>query len=174
MFVLLIPILLIIAILIKIDSKGPILFKQRRIGKNKKEFLILKFRTMKVNTPNVPTDKLTDSNDYITALGKYLRKTSLDELPQLVNIIKGEMSFVGPRPALYNQYGLIELRDKNGVNAHTPGLTGYAQINGRDMITDEEKVNYDKYYAENKSIRLDFKIILNTFIKVILKKDITN
>ena len=174
LFIVLIPLFLIIGISIKIDSRGPVFFKQNRIGRHKKEFLIYKFRTMKLDTPNVSTDKLQDANNYITRLGNFLRKTSFDELPQLLNIIKGDMSFVGPRPALYNQYELIDLREKNGVNSCTPGLTGYAQINGRDMITDVEKVKYDKYYTENISIVFDLKIILNTFVKVILKKDITN
>lgn len=168
------PILIIISIIIKLDSKGPVFFKQRRIGKDKEEFLIYKFRTMYVNTPQLATDKFTNAADYITKIGSFLRKTSLDELPQILNIIKGEMSFVGPRPALYNQYELIEMRDKNGVNKCVPGLTGYAQVNGRDNITDQEKVTLDEYYVQNKSLALDFKIIINTFVNVLLKKDITN
>lgn len=168
------PILIIISIIIKIDSKGPVFFKQRRIGKDKEEFLIYKFRTMYVNTPELATDKFTNAASYITKIGSFLRKTSLDELPQILNIIKGEMSFVGPRPALYNQYELIEMRDKKGVNKCVPGLTGYAQVNGRDNVTDEEKTALDEYYVQNQSLALDFKIIINTFVNVLLKKDITN
>jgi len=172
--IILIPILIIIAFIIKIDSKGPVFFKQKRIGRNKIEFSIYKFRSMKIDTPNIATDKFNDANNYITNIGSFLRKTSLDEIPQLINIIKGEMSFVGPRPALYNQYELIEMRDKKGINNDLPGITGYAQVNGRDRISDNEKVKLDEYYAKNKNIRLDIKIIINTFVNVLLKKDITN
>ena len=130
-FIVLIPVFLILIICIKIDSKGPILFKQRRIGIHKSEFNILKFRTMRIDTPkDTPTHLLENPEQYITRVGKFLRKTSLDELPQIINIIKGEMSIVGPRPALWNQYDLIEERDKYGANDVPPGLTGWAQING--------------------------------------------
>jgi O-antigen biosynthesis protein WbqP len=172
LLVLISPLFLIISIVIKLDSKGPILFKQRRIGKERKEFQIYKFRTMKIDTPNLATDKLTNPDQYITSSGKILRKTSLDEIPQLFNIIKGEMSFVGPRPALYNQYELIDMRDARGINSCIPGITGYAQVNGRDMISDEEKVKLDEYYMQNCSLLLDIKIIFKTFINVVLKKDI--
>lgn len=167
------PILIIISIIIKLDSKGPVFFKQRRIGVNKKEFLIYKFRTMKIDTPDLATDKLKNAEDYITGIGGFLRRTSLDELPQLINILKGEMSFVGPRPALYNQYDLIEMRDNKGINKCVPGLTGYAQINGRDMISDNEKVVLDEYYLKNRSIIFDLKIVIKTFLNVIVRKDIT-
>jgi O-antigen biosynthesis protein WbqP len=172
LLVLISPLFLIISIVIKLDSKGPILFKQRRIGKERKEFQIYKFRTMNIDTPNLATDKLTNPDQYITSSGKILRKTSLDEVPQLFNIIKGEMSFVGPRPALYNQYELIDMRDARGINSCIPGITGYAQVNGRDMISDEEKVKLDEYYLQNCSLLLDLKIIFKTFINVVLKKDI--
>lgn len=161
------PILIIIAILIKFDSKGPIVFKQKRPGINKKLFTIYKFRTMKIETPNVSTEKLGDPSRYITKLGLFLRKSSLDELPQLFNIMFGQMSIVGPRPALYNQDDLIELRDKHGINELKPGLTGYAQIKGRDNITDIEKVRYEEYYKENMSPWLDLKIMWWTFKSVI-------
>lgn len=167
------PVIIIVSIIIKIDSEGPVFFKQRRIGVNKKEFLIYKFRTMKVNTPNLATDKLKNAEDYITVVGSFLRRTSLDELPQLFNILNGEMSFVGPRPALYNQYSLIEMRDIRGVNSCVPGLTGYAQVNGRDMISDDAKVELDEYYLKNKSIIFDIKILLKTFLNVVMSKDIT-
>lgn len=173
-FIVSIPIFILIAIAIKVDSEGPIIFKQRRVGKNRVEFLIYKFRTMKVDTPNLATDKFNSAHNYITRIGAFLRKTSLDEIPQLINIIKGEMSFVGPRPALFNQYELIEMRDEKGINHCLPGITGFAQINGRDMISDNEKVALDEYYLTNQSIILDIKIIISTFVKVLLKKDITN
>lgn len=163
---LLVP-MLIIAILIKFDSKGPIIFKQQRSGQNKKIFNIYKFRTMKTDTPNVSTEALGDPLNYITKLGQFLRKSSLDELPQLFNILLGDMSIVGPRPALYNQYDLIQMRDEQGVNSIRPGLTGYAQVKGRDFISDSEKVAYDKYYLENMSIWLDLKIILWTARSVV-------
>ncbi|RGO17497.1 sugar transferase [Bacillus cereus] len=161
------PIFLLIAIIIKLDSKGPIFFKQKRIGINGEIFLIYKFRSMKIDTPNLATDKLGDPNAYVTRIGRFLRKTSLDELPQLFNILVGDMAIVGPRPALYNQYELIDARDKKKINSIRPGLTGYAQVMGRDFITDEKKVEYDEYYCKNISIILDIKIILRTFINVI-------
>jgi len=164
------PILAIISILIKLDSKGPIIFKQKRPGKNKKVFNIYKFRTMRTETPNVSTEDLGDPSKYITKLGKFLRKSSLDELPQLFNIFLGHMSIVGPRPALYNQYELIRMRDDVGVNDLYPGLTGYAQVKGRDFITDEEKVANDKYYEENINWWLDIKIIWWT-IKSVVKSE---
>lgn len=159
--VLIVP-MLIIALFIKIDSKGPILFKQQRVGKNKNLFEIYKFRSMYTETPNVSTEVLGDPSSYITKVGGFIRKTSLDELPQLFNILKGDMSIVGPRPALYNQYDLIAMRDKVNVNSVRPGLTGYAQVKGRDYISDELKVEYDSYYIENVSFVLDAKIILWT------------
>lgn len=161
------PIFLILMIIIKLTSEGPIFFKQRRIGKDNKEFKILKFRTMRIDTPNVATHLLENPEQYITSIGKLMRKTSLDELPQLFNILKGEMSFVGPRPALYNQYDLIEMRTKAGVSKIIPGLTGWAQINGRDEIALEEKVRLDKEYLEIRGFWLDIKIIFLTFFKVL-------
>lgn len=161
------PIFLILMIIIKLTSEGPIFFKQRRIGKDNKEFKILKFRTMRIDTPNVATHLLENPEQYITSIGKLMRKTSLDELPQLFNILKGEMSFVGPRPALYNQYDLIEMRTKAGVSKIIPGLTGWAQINGRDEIPLEEKVRLDKEYLEIRGFWLDIKIIFLTFFKVL-------
>lgn len=160
------PIFLIVAICIKLNSKGPIFFTQMRIGKNNELFKLYKFRTMKVGTPNVATDKLADPKSYLTAVGKILRKTSLDELPQLINIIKGDMVFVGPRPALYNQYHLKELRTEAGVHTLLPGITGWAQINGRDHNNDEQKTALDKYYLEHKSLILDIKILFMTVFKV--------
>lgn len=158
--------MLIVALWIKKDSKGPVLFKQKRIGKNGDLFEIYKFRSMRTDTPNVSTELLGDPSTFITKSGHFIRKTSLDELPQLFNIIKGEMSIVGPRPALYNQYDLIEMRDKLGVNDIRPGLTGYAQIMGRDLISDEKKVQYDKNYVDHQSLVFDFKIIWSTVFSV--------
>ncbi|MCF0149675.1 MAG: sugar transferase [Clostridium sp.] len=167
LLVVLSPIFIIVAICIKLNSKGPVFFKQQRIGKNNELFKFYKFRTMKVGTPNVATDKLKDSKNYQTSVGKVLRKTSLDELPQLINIIKGDMTFVGPRPALYNQYNLKELRTEAGVHTLLPGITGWAQINGRDHNDDDQKTYLDKYYLENKSIYLDIKILFLTVFKVL-------
>jgi O-antigen biosynthesis protein WbqP len=164
----LIPVFLVLSIVIKATSKGTVLFKQRRIGKDKQEFHIYKYRTMYLETPkNVPTHLLESPEMYITPVGRILRKTSLDELPQLFNIIKGQMSFVGPRPALYNQFDLISLRDQYGVNAIRPGVTGWAQINGRDELGIPEKVEFDSYYLKNRSIIFDLKIIFRTFFKAI-------
>ena len=165
------PVLILIALAIKIDSKGPVLFKQKRVGKDKKYFMIYKFRSMYVDAPSdMPTHLLKDPSAMITRVGAFLRKTSLDELPQLINIFKGEMSIVGPRPALWNQYDLIEERDKYGANQIRPGLTGWAQINGRDELEIDEKSKLDGYYVQHMSLSLDAKCFLGTFISV-LKSD---
>lgn len=164
------PVILIVALAVKFTSPGPILFKQRRIGKDNIEFEIYKFRTMRIDTPNVPTHLLENPEQWITPIGKFLRKTSLDELPQLFNILKGEMSIVGPRPALYNQLDLKEMRTEVGVHKLVPGLTGWAQINGRDEIPLSLKVNLDKEYLERKSFFFDIKIIFMTVLSV-LKSD---
>ncbi len=165
------PLFLLLIICIKLDSKGPVLFKQRRIGKGKKEFYILKFRTMRIDTPkDMPTHLLEDPEMYITKVGKFLRKTSLDELPQIINIIKGEMSIIGPRPALWNQYDLIKERDKYGANDITPGLTGWAQINGRDELPIDVKAKLDGEYVEKLSPLFDLKVFFMT-IKSVLKSE---
>ncbi len=165
--------MVIVAVIIKIESKGPIIFKQKRIGKDRKEFFIYKFRTMRNDTPqNVPTHLLSDPKSYITKSGAFFRKTSIDELPQLFNIIKGDMSIIGPRPALWNQYDLIEQRDKVGANSCFPGLTGLAQINGRDEIEIEEKAIFDGKYANNISFLLDLKIFLLTIKAVFMAKGV--
>ncbi|MEH7814978.1 sugar transferase, partial [Bacillus toyonensis] len=162
---------LLLIICIKLDSKGPVLFKQRRIGKGKKEFYILKFRTMRIDTPkDMPTHLLEDPDMYITKVGKFLRKTSLDELPQIINIIKGEMSIIGPRPALWNQYDLIKERDKYGANDVTPGLTGWAQINGRDELPIDVKAKLDGEYVDKLSPLFDLKVFFMT-IKSVLKSE---
>ena len=161
------PIILIVTLVVKFTSPGPMLFKQRRIGKNNVEFEIYKFRTMRIDTPNVPTHLLENPEQWITPVGKFLRKTSLDELPQLFNILKGEMSIVGPRPALYNQIDLKEMRTEAGVHKLVPGLTGWAQINGRDEIPLSLKVKLDKEYLMKKSFFFDIKIIFMTALSVI-------
>ena len=161
------PVLLLIAIAIKLDSKGSVLFKQKRVGKNKSHFMIYKFRSMYVDAPSdMPTHLLKDPTAMITKVGAFLRKTSLDELPQLFNIFKGEMAIVGPRPALWNQYDLIEERDKYGANNIRPGLTGWAQINGRDELEIDEKSKLDGYYVKNMSFGLDVKCFFGTFLSV--------
>lgn len=167
------PLFLIITILIKLDSPGPVFFRQNRIGRLNKKFIIYKFRTMRIDAPkDIPTHLFDNPHEYITRVGKFLRKTSLDELPQLINILKGEMSFIGPRPALYNQYDLIKLRTEKGIHILTPGITGWAQVNGRDEITIEEKVSLDEYYYTNRSLSVEIKILLKTLISVTTSKDI--
>ena len=166
-FIVLIPFFIILVILIKLTSKGPVLFKQKRVGKNKKHFNIYKFRTMRIDTPSdMPTHMLDNPDQWITKVGKFLRKTSLDELPQIFNIIKGDMSIVGPRPALWNQYDLIEERDKYGANDIYPGLTGYAQIKGRDELPIEQKAELDGYYTKNIGFWLDVKVFFGTIVSV--------
>lgn len=160
------PILLILAIIVKCTSPGPILFKQQRIGKDNQEFMIYKFRTMRIDTPNVATHLLKNPEQYITPIGKFMRKTSLDELPQLFNILKGEMSVVGPRPALYNQYDLIEMRTNANVHTVRPGLTGLAQVSGRDELKNEQKVYFDQQYVQKQSFFFDLKLIFLTVVKV--------
>ena len=165
--IILMPLWVLLVVLIKLDSKGPILFKQKRIGKDKKTFNILKFRTMNINTPkDKPTHLLENPKQYITRMGKFLRKTSLDELPQLLNILKGDMSIIGPRPALWNQYDLIEERDKYEVHKLYPGITGYAQIKGRDTLEIPKKAQLDGEYVQKISLGLDIKIFFLTFLKV--------
>lgn len=166
MLILLSPLFLVISILIKLESKGSVFFKQERVGKDNINFNIYKFRSMRTDTPDVATHLLSDPDIFITKIGKFIRKTSIDELPQLINIIKGEMLFVGPRPALYNQYDLIELRNDCRVDSLYPGITGWAQINGRDELDIEEKVEFDEFYLKNKNILFDIKIVMLTIVKV--------
>lgn len=161
------PLLLVLALLVK-TSRGPVLFKQKRVGKDKTFFEIYKFRSMYADTPkDVPTHLLDNPDRLITPVGKFLRRTSLDELPQLFNILKGQMSIVGPRPALWNQDDLIAERDKYGANACVPGLTGYAQIHGRDELPIPEKARLDGYYAKNMGFGLDVKIFFGTIFSVL-------
>ena len=166
--ILLSPVLLIIALIIKLTSPGPVFFKQKRVGKNKTYFNILKFRTMRTDTPkDTPTHLLANPDQYITSIGKVLRKTSLDELPQIINILKGDMSIIGPRPALWNQYDLIEERDRYGANDILPGLTGWAQINGRDELEIDVKARLDGEYVERMSFLFDCKCFFGTIISVL-------
>lgn len=158
---------LILIIAIKLDSKGPILFKQKRVGIGKSHFFIYKFRTMRTDTPkDVPTHLLENPEQYITKVGRFLRKTSLDELPQIMNILKGDMAIVGPRPALWNQFDLIAERDKYGANDILPGLTGWAQVNGRDELEIEEKARLDGEYVRRMSFCFDLRCIIKTVTSV--------
>ncbi|MEK0313678.1 sugar transferase [Cohnella sp. 56] len=167
----LLPLFLILCVLVTLDSKGPIFFTQNRVGVNKSIFKIIKFRTMKIETPGeVPTHLLVNPDAYLTRLGRVLRKTSLDELPQLWNIFVGNMSLVGPRPALWNQCELIEIRDRYDANSVLPGLTGLAQVQGRDELSIEVKAKLDGEYVRNMSFLLDMKCILKT-IGVVMKSE---
>ena len=167
-FIVLSPVFLILIIAIKLDSKGPVLFKQKRVGIHKTHFNILKFRTMRIDTPkDTPTHLLENPEQYITKMGKFLRKTSLDELPQIWNIFVGQMSIIGPRPALWNQYDLIEERDKYGANDVPPGLTGWAQINGRDELPIEVKAKLDGEYVEKIGFWMDVKCFFGTIVSVV-------
>ncbi|MDA8125517.1 MAG: sugar transferase [Deltaproteobacteria bacterium] len=156
-----------IALVVKLTSQGPALYWSDRVGQNNTLFKMPKFRTMSLDAPQVATHLMKNPDRYLTPVGSFLRKFSLDELPQIWSILKGDMSFIGPRPALYNQNDLIELRTKKGVHRLTPGVTGWAQINGRDDIPIPLKVTYDEYYLENRSFLLDLKILYMTVIKVI-------
>ena len=156
--------LILLSLAVKLDSPGPVFFKQKRVGMNKKYFNILKFRTMRIDTPkDVPTHLLENPEQYITKMGRFLRKTSLDELPQLFNILKGDMAVIGPRPALWNQYDLIAERDKYGANDVRPGLSGWAQINGRDALEIPDKARFDGDYVRRMSFGFDLRCFLGTF-----------
>ena len=157
------PILILTALFIYFEDGSPIFFKQQRVGLNKKLFWIYKFRSMKNDTPNVSKQSLQDPSSYFLKCGLFIREFSIDELPNLINILKGEMNFIGPRPALYNEFEFIEMREQAGVNLLRPGLTGWAQVNGRDYLTNEIKCRYDKEYLDNKKFIFNFKILLLTF-----------
>ena len=168
-----VPALAILAVLVRLDSPGPVFFRQKRVGKKCKLFDILKFRTMRTDTPrDIATHLLQNPERYITRMGNFLRKTSLDELPQLINILTGDMTLVGPRPALWNQYDLVAEREKYGVNDITPGLTGLAQINGRDELPIQVKAKYDGEYRKNMSLKLDLTILFGTLPKVLFGSNI--
>jgi O-antigen biosynthesis protein WbqP len=172
-FVLLVPILAV-ALLVKLTSKGPVLYWSDRVGMNNRIFKMPKFRTMRIDTPVVATHLLEDPDRYLTKIGQFLRKTSLDELPQLLCVVKGDMSFVGPRPALFNQADLIKLRTEKGVHRLVPGITGWAQINGRDELPIPVKVEYDFYYLKNRSLIFDIKILFLTIFKVLRSEGVTH
>lgn len=168
------PIILIISILIKLNSKGSVIFKQYRVGKDNKEFVIYKFRSMVEYAPEVASTALENPDEYITTMGKLLRKTSLDELPQLLNIIKGDMSLVGPRPVINDESEkeLLKLRTEYGIHKLVPGLTGWAQINGRDSMSTARKITLEKEYLKRQSFMFDFKILFTTFVKVFRQEGI--
>ncbi len=168
------PIFFIVAVAILIEDGFPIFFTQNRVGINYSFFNIYKFRSMKKNTPNVATHLLTNPAQYLLKIGKFIRKTSLDELPNLINIVKGEMVFVGPRPALYNQDDLMALRVATGVSKLKPGITGWAQINGRDEISIQEKVKLEQEYLQRKSFLFDIEILIKTFTNVLFSKGVTH
>jgi len=174
LLIILSPLFLIVSLVILIEDGFPIFFIQKRVGVNYSFFYIYKFRSMMKNTPNVATHLLINPDQYLLKIGKFIRKTSLDELPNLINIIKGEMVFVGPRPALYNQDDLMVLRVATGVDKLKPGITGWAQINGRDDISIERKVQIEQEYLNTRSILLDLEIIIKTFTNVLFSKGISH
>ena len=168
------PVFLIVSIAILVEDGFPVFFTQKRVGINYTFFKIYKFRSMKKNTPNVATHLLTNPDQYLLKIGKYIRKTSLDELPNLINIIKGEMVFVGPRPALYNQDDLMEFRVATGVSKLKPGITGWAQINGRDEISIAKKVQLEQEYLYKRSFLFDVEIIIKTFTRVLFSRGVSH
>jgi O-antigen biosynthesis protein WbqP len=172
--IIILPFVLIIVLIIFFEDGFPIFFTQKRVGINYSFFNIYKFRSMKKNTPNVATHLLTNPDQYLLKIGKFIRRTSLDELPNLINIIKGEMVFVGPRPALYNQDDLMALRVATGVDKLKPGITGLAQINGRDDISIEKKVELEQKYLHTRSTLLDIEIIIKTFTNVLFSKGVSH
>lgn len=173
-FVLISPIYLFISLVIFIEDGLPIHFMQKRPGKNHVIFNFYKFRSMKKETPNVATHLLENPDQYLLKIGKFIRKLSLDELPNFINVLKGEMYLVGPRPALYNQEDLLSLREKHGIDKLKPGITGWAQVNGRDEIPISQKVELEKYYLENRSLFLDIKIIFLTIKNIVVGKDVSH
>lgn len=168
------PLMLAVAMAVRLTSPGPVLYWSDRVGRDNRIFRMPKFRTMRTDTPAVATHLLGDPDRWLTPVGKFLRKSSLDELPQLYSILTGEMSFVGPRPALFNQDDLIALRTEQGVHMLTPGLTGWAQINGRDELPIPVKVEYDVHYLRNQSLALDLRILCMTFLKVLRSEGVTH
>ena len=166
--------MLMIALTIKLTSKGPVLFWSSRMGKNNRIFRMPKFRTMLIGSPNVATHLMKNPDFYVTSIGRILRKTSLDELPQLFSVLQGRMSFVGPRPALFNQHDLIALRTEKGVHQLTPGITGWAQVNGRDELPIPTKVEYDTFYTQNRTFKFDLKILLMTILKVFRREGVNH
>jgi len=172
--ILLLPLMLLVVLTVKLTSTGPIIFWSQRVGKNNKLFWMPKFRTMLTETPNVATHLLVGANHYLTPVGSFLRKSSLDELPQLWSVICGEMSFVGPRPALFNQTDLIEMRTAVGIHCLTPGITGWAQINGRDELALSEKVGFDREYLQKQDLMFDIQILWLTGLKVFKREGVSH
>jgi len=168
------PLFLLVVLAVRLTSVGPVLFRTQRVGKGNKLFTMYKFRTMRIDTPQVATHLLKEPDQFLTPIGKLLRRTSLDELPQLINVLNGEMSLVGPRPALFNQDDLVALRTARGVDALAPGITGWAQVNGRDELPIPEKVKLDEWYLKNRSLWLDLKILGMTVFKVIRKEGVVH
>lgn len=169
----LLPLMLVLAIWIKLDSKGPVLFKQERVGRNGKRFTIYKFRSMSDDAPHqMATSEFDTALSYITRSGQLMRKTSLDELPQLVNVVKGEMSFIGPRPLIPKEEKVLRLRHANGAESLAPGITGLAQVRGRDEVTDTQKADYDGEYASNVTLRGDFSILVETMLAVLARRGV--
>jgi len=168
------PLILLIGIAVGITSKGPIIYWSRRVGRDNKIFKMPKFRSMRKNSPEVATHLLKNPDKFLSPIGGFLRKSSLDELPQLFSVLKGDMSFVGPRPALFNQFDLIRLRTEKGVSSLLPGITGWAQINGRDDLTIQEKVALDLEYLNNQSLLFDIKVLWLTVIKIIKNDDVSH
>ena len=168
------PLFLLVVLAVRLTSVGPVLFRTQRVGKGNKLFTMYKFRTMRTDTPQVATHLLKEPDQFLTPIGNFLRRTSLDELPQLINVLRGEMSLVGPRPALFNQDDLIALRTAGGVHEMTPGVTGWAQVNGRDELPISEKVKLDEWYLKNRSFWLDLKIVGMTIFKVIRKEGVVH
>ncbi|MCT2875513.1 sugar transferase [Limosilactobacillus fermentum] len=167
------PLMLVLAIWIKLDSKGPVLFKQERVGRNGKRFTIYKFRSMSDDAPHqMATSEFDTALSYITRSGQLMRKTSLDELPQLVNVVKGEMSFIGPRPLIPKEKNVLRLRHSNGAESLAPGITGLAQVRGRDEVTDTQKADYDGEYASNVTLRGDFLILVETVLAVLARRGV--
>jgi len=175
LFLIMSPIFLFVGMLVYLSDGFPIIHRQKRVGHNNKEFNFFKFRTMKKNTPMIATDLLDNPKGYYIKYGRFIREFSLDEIPQLFNVLNGTMNFIGPRPALYNEYKLVDLRTKLGLNQITPGITGWAQVNGRDNLTIEQKVKLDYYYFDNnKSFLLKLKILVLTIIKVFQRENISH
>ena len=166
--------MLVIALLIRVTSPGPAIHWSRRVGIDNSEFRMAKFRSMRIDTPQVATHLMQDSGSYVTPVGGFLRRTSLDELPQVINILRGDLSFVGPRPALYNQDDLIEARTEKGVHRIVPGLTGWAQVSGRDELPIPVKVQHDVFYLNNRSLWLDLRILFLTFVKVVQREGVSH
>ncbi len=173
LIVLAIPMLLI-AVLVRLTSKGPAIYWSKRVGMNGVIFEMPKFRSMQMDTPTVATHLMKKPDDFLSPIGAFLRRSSLDELPQLFSILKGNMSFIGPRPALFNQQELILLRKKNGIDGEKPGITGWAQVNGRDELSIADKVGFDVEYVNNQSLLFDLKILWMTFVKVIKRTGVTH